>query len=313
VEKDRSDRPQDDDDEVREEAALWLSRLELGTADREAFERWRSEHPAHALAFARVGAAWEALGDVVTAEDAAAASRGVRRRGLLKYLAGGAGVAAGAAVWAERSYAWTEVATGVGEYRRVKLRDNSAIELNTDSRAAWRFRGRRREIRLKRGELALTLAAGPPVNLLGAEPLAVLSPGRYDARALGTATLLTVIDGAAIAAGGATQARATSGQGLAFSTGGERLVAMSPADVERATAWQGGEIIFRDETLRNAVDEYNRYLPKKIVLESVDAGRERIGGRFSTRDPSGFLKALSLSEGLDVKETGDQYLVTQKK
>jgi DNA-directed RNA polymerase specialized sigma24 family protein len=38
---------------IRPEAADWLSRLELGTTDEAAFARWRDEHPARAVEFAR--------------------------------------------------------------------------------------------------------------------------------------------------------------------------------------------------------------------------------------------------------------------
>lgn len=46
---------------IATEAADWWSRLELGTADPDGFERWRESDPAHAIAFARVQATWESL------------------------------------------------------------------------------------------------------------------------------------------------------------------------------------------------------------------------------------------------------------
>ena len=41
-------------DRIDAEAADWLAAIECGTADRQAFEQWRSADPAHALAFIRV-------------------------------------------------------------------------------------------------------------------------------------------------------------------------------------------------------------------------------------------------------------------
>jgi transmembrane sensor len=51
--------PQDQVDHkaIRDQASLWLARLDSGSADVEAFERWRDADPAHAAAFAKISAA----------------------------------------------------------------------------------------------------------------------------------------------------------------------------------------------------------------------------------------------------------------
>jgi ferric-dicitrate binding protein FerR (iron transport regulator) len=50
--------------QLADEAAMWLARLDLETADLAAFELWRGQSPDHAVAFARAHAAWEVAGRV---------------------------------------------------------------------------------------------------------------------------------------------------------------------------------------------------------------------------------------------------------
>ena len=65
-----------------------------------------------------------------------------------------------------------------------------------------------------------------------------------------------------------------------------------------------GEIVFEGQALSAAVEEYNRYLTRKLVIGDVRAGDLRLGGRFMTGDPESFLQALHTTFGLRIIQDG---------
>lgn len=308
----KSDRPGIHHDTASLEAAQWLAKIELGTADENAFETWRAASPAHALAFARVSADWEALGDVATPADAQARKPAARRH-VLKSLIAVTVLGSGGALFASRAYAWTTAKTAVGEYRKVRLPDESVLELNTNSEVAWRFEENRRLIWLRRGEMAVTLLPGKPAVLRGKAPLATLQSGTYTARHVGDDVVLTVISGTAlIDRPHMAPDVAHDLHQVTMASTGETIRPASHEDVSAMAAWQSGEIIFRDEPLSAAVEEYNRYLVKKIVILDPVVANERVGGRFTTNDPQDFLRALEIAQGLRTLETKDKYVIEKK-
>jgi transmembrane sensor len=303
-------------EQIRKDAALWLSRVQLGTVDEEAFARWRDEHPAHALEFARTFANWEALGDAVSAGDPRMAVSSFTRRHLLKMAGCGAALAIGGAFWVSQHRGWTTIKTEVGEFRKISLPDTSVVELNTDTEVSWRFNQDRSVIKLARGEIAVTLRTGVSALFLSTNLIATLLSGRYNARCISDLLRLTVMQGTALIDGPGKSPRApgavaTTGQSVTATA--DRTVKIEPENnMDGATAWQSGEIVFHDETLVSAVTEFNRYLMKKIRIRAPQAQFQRIGGRFKTTNPQAFLRAVSIGLGLRTTETEEQYLILPK-
>jgi len=301
---------------VREDAAAWLSRLQLGTADDEAFEKWRNEQPIHAVEFARAFANWEAMRGVVSAHDRRRAEDPMTRRRLFKIAAGGAALALGSALWLSQHRGWNRLVTEVGKTRKVSLPDLSELELNTSTEVSWKFAQNRNVIQLVRGEISVTLRQGVNAVLLSANLVATLLSGQYNARYLDNLMRLTVMSGAALvndpARAPANPADvASAGQAVTAAKGQSLKIAVEP-DMESATAWRKGEIVFHDQPLVAAVAEYNRYLTKKIVIEDARAERQPVGGRFTTTQPQTFLQAVSLSLDLQLTETADHYWLRPK-
>lgn len=276
-------------------AAAWLARWQAGTVDEKAFDLWRDADPAHALAFARVTAAWETAGGAVgmPAEQAPLTRRRLMRGGG---IAGAVLLAGGTGLIATRAYAWESASTRIGETRRLRLPDGSTAMLNTDSKLSWRFSSGRRELRLDRGEVALDLRPGPVARLSTEGAEASLQPGRFNARLRDAALDLVVLRGTA--RGGAGQAAAY--QRLSFDADKPVVSPVSGEAVEGVLAWQNGDILFIDTPLAEAVAEYNRYLPQKIVIDDAAIGSIRIGGRFLSSNPADFLKAVSAGLGVRV-------------
>lgn len=295
------------------EAAVWLARLDLGTADPQAFERWRTSHVEHQVAFARVVGASEAA----TADpEALSLTKGLSRRGLLR-AGTGVGVFAmlGLGGLSTRAYAWSNATSRIGECRTVRLPDGSGARLNTGSSLSWRFRENRRTLWIERGEVALDIQTGPDCMLHGSGKQVVLSVGRYNARLRGATLDLLVMRGEASVpydiAAGTPISRASAGEGILMPVGLPVVRSTTADELAASLAWQQGEILFQHETLGSAVEDYNRYLNRKIVIVDRDLADIPVGGRFTSNDPGAFLRALNVGLGVQVSSSETGYLLTR--
>jgi transmembrane sensor len=305
------------DDPVLRAAAQWLARADLGTLDEEAFERWRDGDPRHALAFLRVSdAARRATFDgaeapaVVRSRKIAPTRRGAIAAGLALFATGGGALVAGKVNARDRA------STPVGGMRRVDLADTGALTLNTDSAVSWKSSHEGLRLWLERGEIALDIvASGPRVRLNGGSVGADLGPGRYNARLREGLLDLVVLKGEASAAGVTASADGSPVHGpVALALTPERPLArpLSEQDVAATLAWRSGEILFVDEPLSSAVEEYNRHLTRKIVLADPRLSGLRVGGRFTADDPSAFLRALEATMNVRVTPSRQAMLLSRK-
>lgn len=295
-----------------QDAARWLAALELGTADYDAFERWRGADPRHALAFARAYAHAEAVSTLATPDRMiaqAAPEQPSRRRLLHGAVAGLVVLGGGSAFFGSRAMAWTHARTAVGEFQKVGLPDGSHIVLNTDTEVAWRFDRDRRQIRLRRGEVALDLLPGAPAGFTAADTVASLTPGRFVMRLRPKDVDLLVLRGRALVDG---HVPVGARERASLTSAAPRVQATSDEGISQATAWQSGEIEFDDTRLADAVDEYNRYLARRMVIDAAPLQNLRVGGRFATADPDLFLKALRLGFDVRVSERDGAFHLSQK-
>jgi len=294
------------DDEIAAQAARWVAQYDLGIIDAAAFEAWRDRDVRHAIAFNRALSSFEAFAE--KAEEAPAPTAQPSRRTFLRTATGGAAAAmlvAGGLT--TRAYAWNTASTHIGENRKIRLPDGSMAALNTDSCLAWRFSERERSLWVERGEVAIDLCPGIPALLRGSGRVVSLSTGRFNARLRDGTLDLLVLRGHALAGSEPVAAY----HSLLLSSARPAIRAVSPARVETAIAWQHGEILFDDATLGTAVEEYNRFLTRKIVIADPDLATIPVGGRFTSSDPTAFLQAVATGLGVHVSTTDTAYLLTR--
>ena len=279
------------------EAAHWLEGLESGTADVAAFERWRDADPANAAAFAQVDAAWSRLDRLRALRPPGSPDPDLfvprvqmsRRAWLLRAAAVAGPVVLTAAGVGFVLTGRASAETAVGERRAVRLPDGSLLDLNTDSRASWRFSDSDRRVWLERGEAAVEVAADSQVR-----PFVLLASGK-------AVTLATGVFNARLREGGGAEITVVRGEAElpdARPLPENKVVTLTPARIEVrevpeateiTTAWRRGEIVFDGDTLAEAVAEYNRYLADKIEIADPSIADIQLGGRFTTNDPTEFL------------------------
>jgi transmembrane sensor len=296
-------------DQARREATEWfarLNKLDVPLAEMQAWKLWL-DAPGNKAAYDEVDAFWrksEALKDDPDIKAAVANALGratptppaakPRRRGLTAAVAMGvvAAIAGGYVLWAPKVYS-----TGVGEQRTIQLADGSTVVLDTDSRVAVRLSGARRDIRLRRGQALFDVAHDsrrPFVVTAGATSVTALGT-RFDVRREASGATVTLVRGAVeVRQGSAADTpqvwRLTPGQRVATQGAAPRP---SRVDVDTATSWASGRLVFHAVPLRAAVAEFNRYERQKIEVADGPVGDELVSGVFAVGDSETFVGSMA--------------------
>ena len=290
-----------------DEAAAWVARMDgddWSSEQEEQLQRWLGEDPVRQGLLLRAQALWLSLEEPAVAEMPQTPTRSTifpRRTVLAGGLAAIAASAAGLFFFTGgggRVYA-----TGLGEIRQVPLEDGSLATINTASRIEVSFKPDLRLISLEEGEAWFKVAKN------AARPFMVRA-GDVWVRAVGTAfSVRRNSQGAeVIVTEGIVQtwSDSDSARKLLVGGGGRALVgrtqlaelAPDPAKADRDLAWREGKIELVDETLADAVGEFNRYNQRKILLKDSNVASEQVDGVFSANDPESF--ALAVHSLLDV-------------
>jgi transmembrane sensor len=221
--------------------------------------------------------------------------------------------------------------TSRGEQQSIVLADGSVVQLNTLSTLVIHFDKDRRRVELPQGEALFRVAHDP------ARPFDVQTPFAV-VRAVGTefnvynrtdGTQISVIEGK-VRVGTAPSAAQTSGvsPGLAQSDGahssgasstqsviplaaGQQVTVSSnvepkptPANVSTATAWIQRRIVLDNDSVRTAVDEFNRYNRVQIRVQDRELADLRISGVFDADDPKALIKYLEQIQQAHTRHIG---------
>lgn len=294
---------------LMEEAALWHARLEAGTVDLGAFEAWRDANPHHAVAYARILDTADSIDELKDADLSQDPDlrlrRTLTRRHWLQAGAGALVIAAGSGAWV-LTQSRAEASTRVGERRSLTLSDGVRLELNTSTRIAWKTGRNGSQIWLERGELGVVVPTNvKPCTVTAAGRAILMTGGDVNVRLRASALEVTVVKGNCIIEAASEAQKVGPGQGALASGAETRVRPISERDLDFTTAWRDDAVVFNGQTLGVAVEEYNRYLARPIVIVDPELAGLRIGGRFSTRDPEVFLENLQSSFSVHVTVASD--------
>jgi transmembrane sensor len=195
-------------------------------------------------------------------------------------------------------------ATAIGQRRDVVLSDGSKVTLNTASLIEVRYSPGRRDVRLLQGQAMFQVAKNP------GRPF-VLSVRDRQITALGTAfdvqirqdgqVQVLLVEGHVrvdpVQRRGLERiipalARTDLTPGQQLVTEGAGVSEVVPADVERETAWNRGVLIFRNDSVGDAVKEVNRYSQAQLVVDDASVARLKVSGIFPTGRREDFVAAL---------------------
>lgn len=295
-------------------------------AERQEIYAWVAADPRHAVAFARMEAAWEASGRLRAApplldppqakdqsEPVAEPGRTFGRRALMFAALAAAGAAATATVgW--RLLDNVELhRTGVGERTVVVLADGSRVTLNTASTVEVAFGKAARRVRLVRGEALFQVAhdAARPFEVEAGSARFSARGTAFNVRLRPDVVELTVSEGAVeVAAQDRTvvtrpAARIEAGAGAVVRSGAVAATALDAPHLRQRLAWQDGVLEFDGESLAQAVGEFNRYRRQPIVIGDARLETLRIGGRFQVDEADKFLTAVTKTFPIEAIATND--------
>ena len=215
--------------------------------------------------------------------------------------------------------------TDVGESKDILLSDKSKITLNTNSFVQVRYTQHSRVINLLRGEIHIDVAHDKT------RPLSVIA-GDKVIQAVGTAfnvevgqkqIELIVTDGKVLVAEQKAESLpnlslGTNKQGQYLSNSstsvskGEKLdlsfkgkiakavEKVDPMDVAARLSWRKGSLIFRGESLAEAMAEISRYTNIDFELSEDDRLKQvQVAGMFKTGDIKGLLEVLNNNFNID--------------
>ncbi|MGF6095292.1 FecR family protein [Pseudomonas sp. 18175] len=292
---------------ITEAAAEWAVRLHaaaLTEQEQAELRHWIACDSRHEAALRFAEQTWAALGDVYKDEPvhrqrpAAAAMpvrRSKRRRPWQRAAAVAMVVVLAGVGWVRGPDAWlhmqADYVTQKGEVRTVQLADGSKVELDSDSAIRLDYDGVQRRVSLIQGSAIFDVA---PMVGQETRPFVVQSAGGQ-ARALGTRFVVTREDDRQAWVGmlehsveisllthpkkGAAERVLKEGQAARYSPQ-EGIVRMDQFDVERATSWRRGVLIFDRQPLAKVIEQLNHYRPGRIVLAHSDLGEREVSGVF---------------------------------
>jgi transmembrane sensor len=229
-------------------------------------------------------------------------------------------VAVPVAVTAAANIAADVYETAIGEQATRQLGDGSRIVLNTNSRVSVRYTQGNRLLYLERGEIHVTVAQDK------ARPLSVLVAGRV-VQAVGTEFNIEITGGQRIelmvtegvvvvgivdasvensTGEGNAQAPLVLTQDSTLVAAGQEAVIDAGADptgpvvtdtidtedIAVKLSWREGNLIFRGESLEEAVSEVERYTEVQFIFLDEESKKVRVAGLFKAGDVDGLLAAL---------------------
>ena len=291
-------------DESPRDAAIewWLRRKPggLSGAEQAEFEAWLARCEANRAAFEDIS---EMCGHIVEMRPVRSA-RGSEQEKRRAWRAPTAALVAASlalfVVFDDLSlFLRSDYSAGTGQTKRVTLEDGSRVELDAKSAISVRYAPGARRLTLLEGEAWFEVAPDPT------RPFVVEAAGGT-VTALGTAfdvalekehAEVTVTQHrVSIASGGQTMI-VEEGQQSAYAKSAAAHPA-EPANVERATAWRRGRLMFENRPLGEVVEALGRYHRGHVYFTNPALRSRRVTGIFGTDDPLSALDEIEISLGL---------------
>lgn len=214
-------------------------------------------------------------------------------------LAASALVIAVLLAWNRGYFEGNAYSTPVGGLAAVPLPDGSKVTLNTDSEIRVAVTDKERRIELKQGEAFFEVA--PEVSrpfVVNAGDKRVIAVGtRFSVRKNATDIRVVVTEGTVRVEQESDSADTAVTQLSAGSVARARdahvaVQERSVPEVEELLSWRTGFLVFHETSLAEAVEEFNRYNTRKIVIEDPAVAGLRISGNLRATNVDAFAQLL---------------------
>lgn len=214
----------------------------------------------------------------------------------------------------------TVLTTGVGEIRKERLADGSAVILDTDTRIEVKLGSNERQLTLRSGQAHFDVAHDPqrPFTVSFGRGAVTAIGTSFDVSALPSTNSVTLLSGKVVvtadpgSADKAIKLKLEPGQRVSVTKEG-KLTSPITVDPISASAWQHGRIDLSDLTLDEALARVNRYSTTKIVVNDEALSDRRISGIFQAGDTNAVTEALCAYFDLSVLKRSERTIVLGRK
>lgn len=331
-----------DYDRLLQDAAGWHARLDAADCtpeDRDAFERWRAQSPAHADAYARTAqvraridrlmnsdARLQALADRALATTAShSRPRTTARWAVPASLAASLALAAVAvhfSVGLLHPAASAMLYDTADARRTLTLDDGSVVQMDVDTRLEVRMTADRRQVELLAGRAMFEVAHDKtrPFSVTAAGARTTALGTRFQVQSEQGQVLVTLAEGSVAVDDGRIESnwneRLQPGEQLSFDAS-NHTIDKHVVDLQRATSWSRGRHMFRGTSLADAIVEINRYAHRKVrlgdPLGDPSLAALPVGGNFITGDSELIVEAFAAVLPLRVVvDGGDEILLFRR-
>jgi transmembrane sensor len=311
-------------------AAMLLRRIDAswGAADQIVLDARLASDPQFAAAFGQAQESWDEVGRhsnspelLALREQAIARARqasarrwslpGARPGYLGKWVAAAAFLVVCATIWQFSPYGYEPgfYKTGLGEQKVVELSDHSHIALDARTRLRVRFSADARVVQLLEGQAQFSVAKDParPFKVEAGAKTIIAVGTVFEVEYIEHQVHVAMVEGrvAVLTEGSPSSgSRPETGGGpvdgpLELSAGEALTVRadgastfLPKADIEAATAWRQGKVIFRDQTLAEAVHRLNRYSRQQVIIDDPALAQMKVSGVFDSGDAQAFAEAM---------------------
>ncbi|MEO7493971.1 MAG: FecR domain-containing protein [Massilia sp.] len=321
---------------IDNEALRWVireSERALDDAERAALAAWIGADVRHHGAYARAVAINHALDQATVQETlrpkrarlelewAGASWRQANSRRAFLWLGGAAaGIAALAVTGTLAPSANSAVlTTAVGEFRKVPLADKSLVHINSGSQVEVRLTERARQITLDKGEVWFEVAKdkSKPFTVAAGQVQVRATGTAFGVRRYGNGAEVMVTEGTVEVWSNAGKAvkRALSAGERAFVADQATTISVTrqPGEVARRLAWREGKVVFNNQTLSEAVADFNRYSLKQIIIVDPRLNHRTLVGQYQIDAPELFARDVSTFLDVPIVVTVDRILIGEQR
>jgi transmembrane sensor len=83
----------------------------------------------------------------------------------------------------------------------------------------------------------------------------------------------------------------------------------APLEIERKLAWRQGRLVFRNQSLGDAVADFNRYSARKIVIADARLRDKTLVGQYQIDAPERFARDVSTFLDVPIAFTADSIVI----
>ena len=333
-------------DARHDEAAVWVAKLSetLSPNDEKALREWIASDPGNRAVLHKMTSLWDRM-DSLSRLSSLFPESPTQHSAVQRFaVAASMTLAVGVSVWillgppaadteleSDAPIEFTSAAyeTAVGEHSRVMLPDGSELVLNTNSLVIVQYSKEQRLLLLERGELHVRVAENKQrlLSVIAGTNVVQAVGTEFNVEITSDDRIELVVTEGKVRIGVQPSNSVTepigddepplikllpsamtimAGEELILGTPHEEVTQISDFDIEVRLSWQNGNLIFRGESLEEAIEEVTRYTSVKFVLLDENLKKTRVAGMFRTGDVDSLLAALQANFNIEHERLDDE-------